>query len=54
MVLMNLFTKQKQSHTCRKQTHGYQRYSGAGISWEIGVDIYTHLSIKQVTNKDLL
>ena len=25
-----------------------------GINWEIGIDIYTHLSIKQITNKDLL
>ena len=24
MVQMNLFTKQKQSHRCRKQTYGYQ------------------------------
>ena len=24
-MLMNLFTKQKQSHRCRKETYGYQR-----------------------------
>jgi len=52
--LMNLFTKQKYSRRCRKQTHGYQGYRGAGINWEIGIDIYTHLSIKKITNKDRL
>ena len=25
MIHMNLFTKQKQTHRLRKQTHGYQR-----------------------------
>ena len=25
-----------------------------GINWEIGIDIYTLLCIKQITNKDLL
>ena len=25
---MNLFTKQKQSHGCRKQTYGYQEGKG--------------------------
>ena len=27
---------------------------GGGISWKIGIDIYTLLYIKQITNKDLL
>ena len=41
--------------TNRKQTYGYQRGKvGGGINWEIGVDIYTLLYIKWVTNKDLL
>ena len=26
----------------------------AGINWEIGIDIYTYIYIKQITNKDLL
>ena len=52
---MNLFTKQKQSHRCRKQTYGYQvGKKGGGINWEIGTDIYTLLYIKQITNKDVL
>ena len=28
LVQMNLFTKQKESHRCRKQTYGYQGGSG--------------------------
>ena len=28
MVQMNLFTKQKLSHRCRKQTHGFQGEKG--------------------------
>ena len=27
---MNLFTKQKQSHRCRKQTYGYQWVNKGG------------------------
>ena len=27
---------------------------GGGINWEIGIDIYALLYIKQITNKDLL
>ena len=27
---------------------------GGGINWEIGIDIYTLLYIKLITNKDLL
>ena len=30
------------------------RVTGEGINWEIGIDIYTLLYIKQITNKDLL
>ena len=52
---MNLLTKQKQSHRCKKQTYGYWGCQwGEGLIWEIGIDIYTLLQIKQVTNKDLL
>ena len=54
MIQMNLLIKQKQSHRCRKQTYGYQGVRGGGINWEIGIDIYTLLYIKQITNKDLL
>ena len=53
---MNLFTKQKQTHRFRKQTYSYQRgkrWKG-GINQEVGIDIYTILYIKQVTNKNLM
>ena len=50
---MNLFTKQKQSHRCRKQTYGYQGIRGEEINCKIGVDTYTLLYIKQI-NKNLL
>ena len=58
---MNLFTKQKQrkkkqkqSHRCRKQIYGYQGVGWGGINWKTGIDIYTLLYIKQITNKHLL
>ena len=46
MVQMNLFTKQKQSYRCRKQTYGYQGVAGGRINWEVGIDIYMLLYIK--------
>ena len=49
-VQMNIFTKQKQSHRCRKQTYGYQ---GMGVGGGIGTAIYTLLYVKQI-NKNLL
>ena len=52
---MNLFTKQKQNHRCRKKTSGYWVGGEAGgINCEIGIDIYTLLYIKYITNKNLL
>ena len=52
---MNLSTKQKKSHRHRKQTYGYQRGKvWGGINQEFGINIYTLLYIKQITNKDLL
>ena len=53
MIQMNLFIKQTHRH--RKQTYGYQRGKvGEGINWEIGIDIYTLLYIKQINNNDIL
>ena len=52
---MYLFTKQKQSHRCRKQTCGYPGGTkGGGVNWETEIDIYILLYIKQITNKDIL
>ena len=52
-IEMYLFTKQKYSHGCRKQTW-LLRGEGREINWEIGIDIYRLPYIKQVTSKDLL
>ena len=46
IIQINLFTKQKQSYRCRKQTYGYQGVRVGGINWKIGMDIYTLLCIK--------
>ena len=51
---MNLFTKQKKTHRCRKQTYGYQGRKGERDKLGDGIDIYTLLYIKQITNKNLL
>ena len=48
---MNIATKQKQTHRHRERTYGYW---GGGINWEFGIDLYTLLYLKQITNKDLL
>ena len=54
-VQMNLFTKQKQTHRLRKRTYGCWGYgSGEGIVREFGMDMYTLLDLKWITNKDLL
>ena len=51
---MNLFAEQKQRHRCREQTYGYQGGERGGMSWEMGIDIYILLHIKQITNENLL
>ena len=44
---MNFSKKQKQSHLCRKQSYDYHWGKEGRINWEIGIDIYTLLYIKQ-------
>ena len=56
---MNWFAGQKQRHKCREQTYGHKGgkvgvEGGGGMNWEIGIDIYTLIIIKQITNKNLL
>ena len=53
---MNLFTKQEQTHRLREGTYGYWVGEGwgGGIVTEFGIDIYTLLYLKWITNKDLL
>ena len=58
MVQMNWFAEQKLRHRCREQTYGYQggkaACSGGGgvMNWAIGIDIYTLMCIKCMTNKN--
>ena len=61
MVQMNRFAGQKLRHRCREQTYGHQGGKGVGrgerggvMNWEIGIDIYTLICIKWITNKNLL
>ena len=60
MVQMNQFARQKLRHRCREQTYGHQGGKVAGgwrgggmMNWEIGIDMYTVICIKLMTNKDL-
>ena len=60
MVQMNRFAGQKLRHRCREQMYGHQggkpREGGDGgvLNWAIGIDMYTLMCIKLMTNKNLL
>ena len=59
MVQMNQFAGQKLRHRCREQTYGHQAGKVAGWWWwcdelEIGIDMYTLICIKWITNKNVL
>ena len=59
MVQMNRFAGQKLRHRCREQTYGHQGgeqrgWGGGVMNWAIGIDRYTLMCIKLMTNKDLL
>ena len=58
MVQMNQFEGQKLRHRCREQTYGHQggkAQGGGGVmNWAIGIDMYTLMCIKLMTNKNLL
>ena len=60
MVQMNWFAGQKLRHRCREQTYRHQAGKAAGgggggvMNWAIGIDMYTLMCIKWMTNKDLL
>ena len=50
---MNLFIKQ--THRFRKLIYGYQREKVTGRDrLKFGIDLYTLLNLRQITNKDLL
>ena len=47
-IQIKLFAKQKQRCRHREQTYGHQGEKGkGGMNWEIRIDIYTLLCIKQ-------
>ena len=46
MTQKNLFAKQKQRHRHREKTWIPEGGIGGGMTWEIGIDIYTLLFIK--------
>ena len=60
MVQMNQFARQKLRHRCRKQTYGPQGGKAVGgvggrrMNWVIGIDMYTLMCIKLMTNKNML
>ena len=56
MIQMNLFTKHTDTHRLRKLTYGYGRGAGREkrIVREFGIDMYTLLYLKWISNKDLL
>ena len=59
MVQMNRIAGQKLRHRFREQTYEHQvgkvvEVGGGVINWEIGIDIYTLICIKWITNKNLL
>ena len=60
MLQMNRFAGQKLRHICREQTYGHQGGKpwgggdGGVINWAIGIDMYTLMCIKLMTNKNLL
>ena len=60
MVQMNRFAGQKLRYRCREQMYGHRGGKAAGgggsggMNWVIGIDIYTLMCIKLMTNKNLL
>ena len=59
MVQMNQFAGQKLRHRCREKTYrhegGKPQWGGDGgvMNWAIGIDMYTLMCIKLMTNKNL-
>ena len=57
MVQMNQFAEQKLRHRSREKTYGHERRKMAGgggcgvMNWGIGIDMYTLMCIKWMTNK---
>ena len=49
-----IYKTEKESQMLKKKNTVTKGKSGEGINWEIRIDIYTLLYIKEITNKDLL
>ena len=60
MVQMNRFAGQKLRHRSREKTYGHQGGKAVGgrgdgvMNWQTGIDMYTLMCIKWMTNKDML
>ena len=60
MVQMNWFAGQNLRRRFREETYGHKAGKaaggggGGGMNWEIGIDMYTLMCIKLMTNKNLL
>ena len=56
MIQMNLFTKQKQTHRLIENKLMVTREEGwgEGIVREFGIDMYTLVYLRWITNEDLL
>ena len=61
MVQMNWFAEQKLRHRSREKNVWTPRGESGGVgwrggvmNWEIGIDMYTLMCIKWMTNKNLL
>ena len=50
---MNDLKKEKEKNPRRMESRVRIGGGGVGINWEIGIDIYTLLYIKQITNNSL-
>ena len=51
---MNLFTKRNRDTDIESKRMVTKGGKGCGMNWEIGIDIYTLLGIKKITNENLL
>ena len=55
MIQTSIFTKQKQTHRLREQLMVTRKKEWRGrIDWEFGIDMYTLLYLKWITNMDVL
>ena len=51
---MNVFAGQEQRCRCRERACGHGGEEGSGMNWEIQIDMYTLLCVKQIASGNLL